>query len=196
MSTKKGKSFGARKTKSNVNYTHYSMTRQLLEREYFDFNKSVLEPACGCCHMAYVLNDRFNDLEIYDIDNQEFYGDFYKEKRKFDYLITNPPYGKETDKFVKKSKEVVNIKFAMLLRTNFLSGETRLNDETLKGIKTIYVFSRMPDLNAEIREDGKYPTAMIVYSWIIWEIGYIGDPVLKWISNQDYVLKKGDNKCI
>ena len=191
---KKGKSFGARTTASNVNYTHYSLTQQFLEREDFDYSKSVLEPCCGACHMAYVLAERFTDIDLYDIDNQEFHGDFYKEKRNFDYVITNPPYGKEADKFVLKAKEVARLKVAMLLRTNYLSGTTRLNAGIFEELKNVYIFTRMPDFTAEIRDDGKYPTAMIVYAWLVWEKGYKGKPNMEWIDNQDYVLTAEDKR--
>ena len=196
MAKEKGKSFGARSTASNVNYTHYSLTEQLFEHEYFDFSKSVLEPACGSCHIAYPLAMRFDDIDLYDIDNQEFHGDFYKETRNFSYIISNPPYGKEADKFVVKAKEVATDKIAMLLRTNYLSGTTRFNEGIFNNLKTVHIFTRMPDLTAEIRDDGKYPTAMIVYAWLVWDMKYTGKPEVNWIDNQEYVLTAEDKKKI
>ena len=52
----------------------------------------------------------------------------------------------------------------------------------------------MPELRAPIREDGKYPTAMIVYAWYIWDMHYEGPEIIKHIDNQKYVLKKGVKK--
>ena len=50
----------------------------------------------------------------------------------------------------------------------------------------------MPDLRAPIRDDGKYPTAGIVYAWMIWEKGYSQSPAIRWIDSKNYVLKKRD----
>ncbi len=192
---KKGKAYGNRSTDSNFFETPYSMTEQLFEVEKFNFRKTVLEPAAGNGAITEILEDKFSYFKInsYDITPQNHFvniGDFYKEDRKFDYIITNPPYGKEADKFVMQAKKVCRKKFAFLLRTNFLSGETRLNSGIYKGLKNVYIFSRMPDFRSEIRGDGKYKTAMNVYAWMVWEIGYKGKPQINWISNQQYVLKK------
>ena len=55
----KGKDFFLRKSKSDFFETPYSMTWQLLENEKFDYNKSILEPACGNGAIVDILNDRF-----------------------------------------------------------------------------------------------------------------------------------------
>ncbi len=189
-----GKAFMNRSTDSNCFPTPYSMTEQLLEKEHFDCSGSVLEPACGDGHMVKVLKRKFKTLDYYDISQKAelWQGNFYKEDQKFDYIITNPPYGKEADKFIKKAKEICRRKFAMLLRTNYLSGQKRFKSDIFDGLKKIYIFTRMSDLRAPIREDGKYPTAGIVYAWLIWEIGYTGKPITDWIDNQRFVLRKGD----
>ena len=130
---------------------------------------------------------------MYDIDGiQPYRGDFYKEDRKFRYLITNPPFGTEADKFVHKAKQVCTDKFAMLLRTNYLSGQKRYESGVYENLKSVYVFTRMSDLSSPIRKDGKYPTAGIVYAWFVFKIGYKGKPKIDWIDNQKHVLKKSD----
>ncbi len=189
-----GKAFMNRSADGNFFPTPYSMTEQLFEVETFDFSASVLEPACGHGHMVKVLKNKFKNIDYYDIESEDdsFKLDFYQEKQKYDYIITNPPYGKEADKFVMKAKEVCKVKFAMLLRTNYLSGQGRFEAKVYEGLKSVHIFTRMSDLTAPIREDGKYPTAGIVYSWLIWETGYTGKPQIDWIDNQKYVLKKKD----
>ncbi len=206
-----GKAFGHRSAKHNGFPTHYSMTEQLLEKEFFNPGASTLEPACGNDEaiVKVLKKHNFSNLDYYDIehDNDFYRADFYKEDRKFPYIITNPPYGTEADKFVMKAKEVCTVKFAMLLRTNYLSGALRLKQGIYEWLKTVYIFSRMPELSPVItrkikgeevsipnplREDGKYHTAMIVYAWMVWEIGFTGKPITDWIDNQRYVLRKGD----
>lgn len=201
----KGKAFIHSSADGDFFPTPYSMTRQFLEREYFDYSGSVLEPACGGGHMSKILKEKFRAVNSYDLKDGH---DFYKEKERYDYVITNPPYGKEADKFVIKAKSVTKHKFAMLLRTNYLSGQERYDSEVYRWLRDIYVFTRMPDLRPfikttdkegkvslvqnPIREDGTYPTAGIVYAWMVWDVGYIGKPSINWIDNQKYVLKKKD----
>ena len=207
-----GKGFMHRSTESNFFETHYSMTDQFMEKEKFKYNSTCIEPACGNSAISKRIYPYFKHLFEGDISKGD---DFYENNNKYDYLITNPPYGKEADKFVLHSKKVVRKKFAMLLRTNFLSGSERFKSgdielslwQRFKGLfvkswdegiytnlKKVYIFTRMSDLRAPIRADGKYPTAGIVYAWLEWEKGYRGDPKIKWIDNQKYVLKKSDEE--
>lgn len=185
-----GKAFIHRSSKDNDFPTPESMTRQLLEVEKFDFRKEVREPACGDGFMSEVLRERFSTVYATDIK----YGvDFYKaDMGKIPYIITNPPFGKDADKFVKRSKQLYTRKIALLLRTNYLSGQERYMAGIYQELSRVYVFTRMPDLTAAMRVDGKYPTAGIVYAWFIWEKGYRGLPRILHIDNQKYVLKKSD----
>lgn len=199
----KGKAFMNRSADGNFFETPYSMTDQFMEREKFKYNSTCIEPACGNGAISKRIRPYFKHLFESDISRGQ---NFYENHNKYDYLITNPPYGKEADKFVIHAKKVVRKKFAMLLRTNFLSGSERWqsNEPIKKGIikswhkgiytnlKKVYIFIRMSDLRAPIREDGKYPTAGIVYAWLVWEKGYKGKPQIEWIDNQEFVLKKSD----
>lgn len=212
-----GKKFMHRSADSNFFETPYSMTEQFMKRESFNYNSTCIEPACGNGAISKVIYKYFKHLFESDISrgNELDSGDFYENSHFYDYLITNPPYGKEADKFVLHAKKVTRKKFAMLLRTNFLSGSERLKSSTLKltfcqkvkrfifkewdpgiytNLRRVYIFSRMADLRAPIRDDGKYPTAGIVYAWLVWERGYYGKPEIEWINNQEFVLKKSDLK--
>ncbi len=195
MSDEKGKAYGHRSAESNYFPTPYSMTEQLFEVEKFNKRKTVLEPACGYLHMTKVLEKHFKKVISYDNDPEfSFHGDFYEETRRYDYIISNPPYGKDADLFIQQAKKICRKKFAFLLRTNFLSGEGRLSSGIYTGLKNVYIFSRMPDFRSPIRKDGKYRTAMNVYAWMVWEIGYKGKPQISWISNQKFVLSVKDLK--
>jgi len=185
----KGKAFAHTKDRNKSDYypTPYSMTEQLLEVETFE-QGLILEPACGEADAISKVLDKKHKVLSTDI----IYGDdFLDSTTQYDYVITNPPY-KLADEFIEKAREVATNKFAMLLRTNFLSGVTRFKEDRFRELKNVYIFTRMPDLNAELRDDGKYPTAMIVYAWMVWEKGYTGKPNISWIDNQKYVLKAGE----
>lgn len=189
-----GGSFMHRSAGNNNFDTHYSLTEQLLQNEIFSSLFTVLEPACGKSCITEVLNKNFNEVIQYDINHPVLLHrkDFYTERKKYPYIITNPPYGSEADKFVEKAKEICQIKFAFLLRTNYLSGQGRYKAGVYEQLKSVYVFTRMTDLKAPIRQDGKYPTTGIVYAWFVWVIGYCGRPEIYHIDNQKYVLKAGE----
>lgn len=171
--------------KSDFYQTPYSMTEQLLQNEEFIGN--VLEPSCGKGAISKVLKDHNFDVTSQDYD--EGLGiDFLKFNKKFDNIITNPPF-RLANEFVKKSLELANNKIAMLLPLNYLHGVTRLNEiYNLKKLKTVYVFTRYPLLTQDLREDGKYKTGMMVYAWYIWDQKYYGYPEIRWINNNEYVL--------
>jgi hypothetical protein len=191
MGDKTGKAFGHRsaKVKGDLFQTHYSLTWELLKRE--SFHCGIHEPCCGKMAIVNALGNHskatYSDL---------YYGNkiqnYLEDKTIYDNIITNPPYGKMTDDIILHAKKHTKFKIAMLLRTNYLSGYLRYRKDVYKELRTVYVFTRMPDLRAPIREDGKYPTAMIVYGWFIWEKDYAGLPNLEWIDNQKYVLRKGE----
>lgn len=193
--TEPGKAFMNRSTDSNCFDTPYSMTHQLLEVERFNRKLSTLEPACGNYAIADVLENHccffkvkpFSRLICYDIKKGI---NFLLEKSKFDYIITNPPYGELADEFVIHAKKLYKKKIAFLLRTNYLSGKKRFDKRVYNELKTVYVFTRMADLRCQLRPDGKYKTAGIVYAWFIWEKGYRGEPRIRHIDNQKYVLNE------
>jgi hypothetical protein len=185
------------------------MTEQLLEHEKFDYSKSFLEPACGKCDCTYyegaivkVLKKYIGDIDYFDINEGRDF--FFENNIEYDYIITNPPFSKAFE-FIQKSKEIAKEKFAMLLPLSYLHGQKRYEGQIFTDpdypLTKIYVFTRYPLLEENIREDGKYKTGMMVYAWFIWEKlslyqqndrGEI--PVIKWIDNNKYVLSKKDLK--
>lgn len=201
MSKEIGKAFGHRNENNHHNLfqTHYSLTWQLLECEKFKGN--IHEPFCGLGAISKVLDKLPNINTMADkyykptLTTDHFYRtiDFLNDKLTYDNIISNPPYGKLTDDLIIHAKKKTTNKIALLLRTNYLSGTGRLNKGVFENLETVLIFSRMPDLKAPIREDGKYPTAMIVYMWAIWNMKKkTKSPKIKWIDNQKYVLKKKD----
>lgn len=161
-------------------------TRALLEVE--KFNQLIWEPAAGHHLIANVLEDAGYTVHCSDIADYGF-GD--KKENFLDYegiwdgdIITNPPYGLSTE-FAKRALDVVapGAKVAMFLRLLFLEGVKRY--ETLfkdNPPKTIYVFSnrQVSDKNDDFNKG-----SAVAYAWIVWEKGYKGDPVIKWLNNSD-----------
>lgn len=190
---KKGKNFSGNNTgkrrASDFYQTPYSMTQQLLDVEYFDNTAPVLEPACGDGAIIKVLHDnKFRLVDSIDI-NRDLKINFIKTRNlgKYNYIIKNPPFSLAKE-FILKSKELYTDKIASLLPLSYLHGQERYRLRLFNELKHIHVFTRYPMLTGELRDDGKYETGMMVYAWYVWSKGYAGDPKIKWIDNNKYVI--------
>jgi hypothetical protein len=187
---------GKRK-KSDFYETPYSITWQLLEKE--EFNGTILEPACGSGAILNTLKEKLSNTVIgYDLSAGTDF-DFLKEKGEYDNVVTNPPFSLAME-FILKAKQVAKKKIAMLLPLSYLHGVDRYHkiyQDDVFSLSQVYVFTRYPMLGEELRTDGKYKTGMMVYAWYIWvnrkwDLGFCPEPKIRWIDNQEYVLKKGD----
>jgi len=194
MSNQKGKNFSAnnvsgKRKKSDFYETPYSITRHLLNVEYFDYNLTICEPACGDGAIVKVLKEKTNNFVAYDIEKN-----FLSETKQYDYIITNPPFSIAYE-FIVKAKQVAKKKFAFLLPLSYLHGKKRYDDiysDKDYSLKKVYVFTRYPMLGEKLREDGKYNTGMMVYAWFIFDKEYKGSSMLNWIDNNSDVLSKKD----
>lgn len=189
-----GKNFSCnnlgQRNKSDFYSTPLSMTHQLLNHESFDTSKYVLEPCCGNNAVTRVLVSRGYEVINFDIREGADFLDFYDY---FPYIITNPPFSLAKE-FILKCKEVCTKKFALLLPLSYLHGKERYDLGIFKKLKNIHVFTRYPLLEESFREDGKYNTGMMVYMWAVWDMDYTGDPIIKWIDNDEYVLRKNNRR--
>ena len=117
----------------------------------------------------------------------------YGDKESLDFLeetldefegdiITNPPY-KYALEFVQKALDSVQVgrKVAMFLKLQFLEGKARKQFFLENPPKVVYVSSSR--LNCAMNGDfDKYESSAIAYAWFVWEKGFKGDPIIKWIN--------------
>lgn len=156
---------------------------------YEKFNHNILEPACGEGHIVKVLEKNNYNVTYSDIICRNDYG----VKKNFlsnDYtkwngdIITNPPY-KFAKEFVEKSLKITEYgnKIAMFLKLQFLEGKARKKLFTQYPPKVVYISSSrlMCALNGDFAKANNTSSA-IAYCWFIWEKGYNGDTILKWIN--------------
>ena len=151
------------------------------------FSSNIWECACGEGHLSKVLESKGYKVRSTDLIYRGFGEaesvDFLKEIETFDGdIITNPPYRYALD-FVKKALSLVadGQKVAMFLRLQFLEGKRRKQFFLENPPKRVYVSASR--LNCALNGDfGKADTSAIAYAWFVWEKGYKGDSIIKWIN--------------
>jgi hypothetical protein len=165
--------------------TNPKCVEDLFEREVFSGN--IWECACGEGHLSkrmlkigshYGINVYSSDiidrgygdvLDFLSIDVQEWLGD----------IVTNPPY-KYAQDFVEKSLKIIpnGNKVAMFLKLTFLEGQKRKLLFKHNPPKIVYVYSK----RQECAKNGEFKgTSAVAYCWYIWEKGFNGDTIIKWI---------------
>lgn len=109
--------------------------------------------------------------------------DFLKQTKVFNGdIITNPPY-KYASRFVEKSLELIPTgnKVAMFLKLQFLESKSRKELFKKYPPKVVYVSSSRIKC-AKNGEFEKYPSSAVAYAWFVWEKGFEGEPVIRWIN--------------
>lgn len=158
----------------------------LLEQE--EFHHTIWECACGEGHLAKVFEAHGHEVIATDLVYRG-----YGDPEPLDFLnetiddfegdvITNPPY-KFALEFVQRALESVKHgrKVAMFLRLQFLEGKSRKQFFLHNPPKVVYVSSSrlICAINGEFL---KYPSSAVAYAWFVWEKGYTGETVIKWIN--------------
>ena len=153
-------------------------TQALLDREKFTGN--VYECACGNGALSEVLIENGYDVFSSDLIDRG-YGktgvDFLKSNKKFDNIITNPPFNLSTE-FTIKAFELANNKVAMLNKLSFLEGIKRREKVfNEKKLEKVLVFSRRINF---IKFTGK-TNGLMAFAWFVFNKDYQGLPQIDWI---------------
>lgn len=160
----------------------------LLQEEKFD--KDIWECAVGGGHLAEVLKQKGYRVLCSDIVNRGYNEtaiiDFLKfQERWIGDIITNPPY-KYAKEFVEHALEIITLgnKVAMFLKLTFLEGKARKEFFKKYPPKTIYVASGrlLCAKNAEFEKMRSSGGSAVAYAWYVWEKGYCGETIVKWIN--------------
>ena len=110
----------------------------------------------------------------------------WKTDRKFDAIVTNPPYALAQE-FIEKSMELLNDngQMAMFLKIQFLEGAKRKELFEKYPPKYVYVFrNRMATWNNGNETDpntGKRWATTMCHAWFVWEKGFNGEPIIRWL---------------
>lgn len=150
---------------------------------------SIWEPACGAGHISEVLKNEYPNSTIYSSDLiDRGYGDagvdfLEYDGAKYDNIITNPPF-KLAKEFIMKALEYSNSKVIMFAKIQLLEGISRKDMFLNTPLKFVYVFSsrQNPLRNGSpVDENGKKWASTMCFAWYVWEHGYDGEPIIRWI---------------
>jgi hypothetical protein len=164
--------------------THPSAIDDLFKVERF--SNAIWEPACGEGHLSKQMEEWGKDVFSTDLTNRAYGNDFFdflKTNIKWSGdIITNPPY-RYAKEFVEKSMEIiVNGKVAMFLKLTFLESQKRMELFEKYPPKRIWVYSFRQRVARNGEEKMFNKSSAACYAWFIWEKGFSGDPVIKWIK--------------
>lgn len=177
-------SFVGNREENDFYATEPKATELLLEKE--TFNENILEPCAGMGHIRDVLvshgyNVTATDLIYRGVDDIE-QEDVFNIKEFDGDIITNPPY-KIALPILKHCLDIIPTgnKVAMFLKVLFLEGKERKKFFEENPPKVIYVASGRLNC-AKNGEFDKYPSSAVAYAWFVFEKGYKGDTIVKWIN--------------
>lgn len=163
-----------------------------LAGRHYNLPSHVWECACGRGDLSERL--QYYGVEVTSTDLiYRGYGkggvDFLEAKElpspAIDGILTNPPY-KYALAFVLHALELLQNgqQCIMFLKTTFLEGkERRKRLYSLYPPKVIYQFSErvLCAKNAEFERMKRGGGSAVAYAWFVWEKGYKGDTIIKWI---------------
>ncbi len=171
---------------TRVQHDYYATDPQAVEEllKVESFDKNILEPCCGEGHISKVLEKHGYMVKSSDLIDRNFGRggvDYLTIKSWHGDIITNPPY-KYAKEFVEHSIKIINPgqRVAMLLKIQFLESVKRRELFEENPPKYVYVFSKRT-VCARNGDFEKTPSSAVCYCWYIWEKGFKGEPVIRWI---------------
>jgi hypothetical protein len=152
-------------------------TLALLNKQKFEGN--IWECACGDGAISKILIDEGYDVYSSDLIDRN-YGDvgldFLESNKKYDNIITNPPF-KLSLEFTLKALSCVNNKAVFLHKLTYLEGIKRYqNIFNLNKLEKVLIFSRRLGFKKNDKKGG-----LMCFAWFIFDVNYNGKPQIDWI---------------
>ena len=155
-----------------------------LLRNYPSIN-NIWECAAGQGHLAEVFKAQGKlgrATELYERGYGETGVDFLKQTESWNgWIVTNPPF-KFAKEFAMKANELASVGVALFLKIQFLESVKRRELFEKYPPRYVYVYTkRCPQ--CALGGDFSKPTGNAVcYAWFVWEKGFLGEPVVRWIN--------------
>ena len=145
----------------------------------------ILEPSCGQGHISKVFQSYGYTVRSTDLIDRG-YGiggiDFLQVSDKWlGDIITNPPFNL-AEKFVEKGMELLEEgnRLYLFLKIQFLEGQKRKELFKKYPPKYVYCYSARQKC-ARDGEFEKYTATTQFYAWYVWEKGFQGETIIRWI---------------
>ena len=157
----------------------------LVNQEYIHLSDNVWEPCCGEGYLSkrlieYNYNVKSSDLVDYGFG--EVFNFLYCTKQFDGDIITNPPYKHALEMCQHALDLVTNGRLVcMFLKLQFLEGKERKKWFEKNPPKYVMVCSSRINCAKDGRFD-IYGSSAVCYAWFVWQKGYIGDTIVKWIN--------------
>ena len=147
----------------------------------------IRENSCGAGHLSKTLEE-YNHKVVssdlidrgYGITGVDFLEDSYLDGFGYDATIMNPPFDRNVLlPFIKKALKQAPFTCAFL-RITFLETPKRKKFFEENPFKYMLVFSKRPRCS----KNGLFPKGekgAVCYAWFIWEEGFRGQSIIKWI---------------
>lgn len=157
-----------------------------IDEDGIRLHKNVWECACGEGHLSEVLQNRGYKVWSTDLIDRGYGSgntDFLKSipDSWCGDILTNPPY-KYAKEFVEKALEVTRLGAytVMFLKIQFLEGQARR--ELFKKYPPKYIYVNSVRQTCYLNGDmSKKLSSAACYCWFVWEKGFNGEPVIRWI---------------
>jgi len=156
----------------------------VLKRDGVRLSDPLWEPACGQGHISKVLDEAGYEVRSTDLIDRG-YGSVLNflecEELWRGDIITNPPF-KLSAEFIRKSLSLVGVgqRVIFFQRLNFLESAKRF--ALFQEFPIRYVYVHASRVGTAMGGDfQRYHAKSMAYAWYVWEKGYQGDTVMRWI---------------
>ena len=181
-----------------ANYDYYATDPEALtkflkaiEKDNITINQNIWECATGENHLKNRLVEHGYNVVGTDIINRNNSVDdimdfLVIEENPYPNhdILTNPPY-KYSLEFLKKGLDLIETgeKIIMILKIQFLEGKKRYEFFKKQKPRYVYIHSRRVHCakNGNF-EDKKQNNSAVCYAWFIFEKGFKGDTIIRWIG--------------
>lgn len=149
-----------------------------------EFSGPILEPCYGLGAISKELVKMGYTVKENDISNGVDYltGTFTESE-----VITNPPFYL-WDFFLEKAKTHAK-KIMFIGRLNYLGTNSRYKSGIWNNLKAMYCFNRYVDYRTPYREDGHFHVGAMATAWFLWDMNYVGLPVMGILDVQQFATR-------
>lgn len=164
---------------------------EFLESNHIEIPYQIVESSVGMGHIAKVFESRGHNVTGYDIVDRGWHdtivGDYLLVDRLPEccnngcMIVENTPFKLSTE-FISHGMDLINEGdyICSLQKIQFLESERRKEFFDKYPPKYVCVFRKRTNTYRDGAMD-KYKSSTMCFAWFIFQKGYKGDPVIKWI---------------